>query len=110
MAGGQSGPGQPALPHRRAGPFNLPGDALAANGQFFVADRSNNRVVVWNRVQDAIDGKPADAFLGAADADDTRAGLGRNKLFMPGSLAYDGRNLWVGEFKFSTRILRFSPR
>jgi len=92
------------------GRFNLPGDALAANGQFFVADRSNNRVQVWNRVQDAIDGKPADAFLGAADADDRSAGLGRNKLFMPGSLAHDGRNLWVGEFKFSTRILRFSPR
>ncbi len=92
------------------GVFNLPGDAMAANGQFFVADRSNNRVQVWNRVQDALDGKPADAFLGAADATDVRAGLGRTKLFMPGSLAHDGTNLWVGEFKFSTRILRFSPR
>ncbi len=92
------------------GLFNLPGHALAANGRLFVADRGNNRVQVWNRLQDAIEGKPADALLGAADADDTRPGLGRNKLFMPGSLAYDGRNLWVGEFKFSTRILRFSPR
>ncbi len=51
-----------------------------------------------------------DAFLGAADVGDVRAGLGRNKLFMPGSLAHDGTNLWVGEFKSSTRILRFSPR
>jgi len=92
------------------GIFNLAGDALVANGQFFVADRSNNRVQVWNRVEDAIDGKPADAFLGAANAEDRRAGLGPNKLFMPGSLAHDGTNLWVGEFKFSTRILRFSPQ
>jgi len=91
------------------GMFNLPGDALAASGQFFVADRGNHRVHVWNRIQDAIDGKPADALLGAADPGDTRPGLGRNKLFMPGSLAWDGRNLWVGEFKFSGRILRFSP-
>lgn len=90
--------------------FNLPGDALVANGQLFVADRSNNRVQVWNRLQDAIDGLPANAYLGAVDDSDTRAGLGANKLFQPGALAFDGRNLWVGEFKFSTRILRFSPR
>jgi hypothetical protein len=99
-------------PVRLGGPgiFNLPGDALAADGQFFVADRSNNRVQVWNRVEDAIAGKTADAFLGASNADDRSAGLARNKLFMPGSLAWDGAHLWVGEFKFSTRILRFSTR
>lgn len=33
---------------------------------------------------------------------------GPNMLFLPGSLAWDGAHLWVGEFKFSTRILRFS--
>lgn len=90
--------------------FNLPGDALPAGGLFFVADRGNNRVAVWNRIDDALNGAPPNAFLGAADANDTRAGLSQTKLFMPGSLAYDGRHLWVGEFKFSTRILRFSPR
>lgn len=90
------------------GVFNLPGDALVADGRFFVADRNNNRVQFWNRVQDAIEGKTADAFLGASNANDRSAGLSRNKLFMPGSVAYDGTYLWVGEFKFSTRILRFS--
>lgn len=92
------------------GRFNLPGDALTANGMLFVADRSNNRVQVWNRVEEAIGGQPANAYLGATSATDIRAGLAPDKLFMPGSLAYDGRNLWVGEFKFSTRILRFTPR
>jgi hypothetical protein len=92
------------------GVFNLPGDALAADGRFFVADRNNNRVQVWNRVRDALEGKAADAFLGALNADDRSSGLSRNKLFMPGSLACDGAHLWVGEFKFSTRILRFSVR
>lgn len=98
-------------PIRIGGPgrFNLPGDALAAAGQFFVADRGNSRVQVWRSVQAAIEGRPADAFLGAESADDRRAGLSPVKLFMPGSLAFDGRNLWVGEFKFSTRILRFTP-
>ena len=40
---------------------------------------------------------------------DRMAGLSRNKVNMPGSLAYGGGYLWVREFKFSTRILRFSP-
>jgi len=90
--------------------FNLPADALVADGRFFVADRSNNRVQVWNRLEDAMEGRPADAYLGAMNATDTRPGIAADKLFMPGSLAFDGRNLWVGEFKFSTRILRFSAR
>ena len=89
---------------------NLPGDAMAAQGRLYVADRSNNRVQVWNRVQDALDGRPADAFLGGSDGNDIRAGLGADKLFMPGALAFDGSNLWVAEFKFSTRILRFSAQ
>ena len=92
-----------------AGVFNLPGDALAADGKFFVADRSNHRVQVWDRVEDALAGLPANASLGAADEMDRSAGLVRNKLFMPGSVAWGGGYLWVGEFKFSTRILRFSP-
>ncbi|MBL8214653.1 MAG: hypothetical protein JNK87_28285 [Bryobacterales bacterium] len=91
------------------GMFNLPGEALVAGGRFFVADRGNNRVVVWSRLQDALEGRAPETFLGAADANDRRAGLSATKLFMPGSLAWDGSNLWVGEFKFSTRILRFAP-
>ncbi|MBI4893816.1 MAG: hypothetical protein HY821_24580 [Acidobacteria bacterium] len=101
--------GFPPIRIGSAGQFNLPGDALAANSQFFVADRSNNRVHVWYRFQDALDGKPANAFLGALNAGDRSSGLTPNKLFMPGSLAFDGKHLWVGEFKFSTRILRFTP-
>ncbi len=92
------------------GRLNLPGDALAAGGHFFVADRGNNRVVAWNRVEDALGGRLPYTYLGAADPSDARAGLSRTKLVMPGSLAWGGRNLWVGEFKFSSHILRFSAR
>lgn len=92
------------------GVLNLPAEALIADGRFFIADRNNNRVQVWNSVQDALAGKPADAFLGALNADDRSPGVTNNKLFMPASLAWDGAHLWVGEFKFSTRILRFSVR
>ncbi len=104
--------GQDNQPLRLGAPglFNLPGEALTAGGRLFVADRGNNRVHVWNRIQDALEGRPADAFLGALNVNDRSPGLTPNKLFMPGALAWDGVNLWVGEFKFSTRILRFSPR
>lgn len=91
------------------GMFNLPGRAIVSHGRLFVANTSHHRVDVWHDVNDAINGAPADAHLGAENGVDRRPGIGANKLFMPGSLAYDGTRLWVGEFKFSTRILRFSP-
>ncbi|MBM3803010.1 MAG: hypothetical protein FJW26_11975, partial [Acidimicrobiia bacterium] len=43
------------------------GEQLAVDGKFFVADRSNHRVQVWDRVEDALAGLPASASLGAAD-------------------------------------------
>ncbi len=92
------------------GQFNLPSECLIAEGRLFVCNRSFNRVDVWNRVEDALAGRPADALLGATDESDRKPGLARNQLFMPGSLAWGGGYLWVGEFKFSTRILRFSPQ
>lgn len=92
------------------GQFNLPMEAVVAGGRFVVADRGNNRVQVWNQVAEALAGKAANAYLGAANASDRQAGVSETKLFMPGSLAWDGAHLWVGEFKFSTRILRFSPK
>ena len=90
--------------------FNLPSECLIADGRLFVCNRSFNRVDVWSRVEDALAGRPADALLGAADERDRAPAIGRNKLFMSGSLAWGGGYLWVGEFKFSTRILRFSPQ
>ncbi|MBI4661773.1 MAG: hypothetical protein HY735_23370 [Verrucomicrobia bacterium] len=101
-----------AEPITLAGPgrFNLPSQCLIAGGRLFVANRNFNRVDVWNRLEDALAGRPADALLGASDEFDRKPGIGRNQLFMPGSLAWGGGYLWVGEFKFSTRILRFTPK
>lgn len=92
------------------GQFNLPSECLLAGGRLFVCNRSFNRVDVWNRVEDALAGRPADALLGASNERDWMPAIGRNKLFMPGSLAWGDGYLWVGEFKFSTRILRFTPQ
>lgn len=104
------GKGQGPLRLGGRGQFNLPGECLIAGGRLFVANRSFNRVDVWERTEDAMAGKPADALLGADNAADRAPGIGRSQLFMPGSIAWGGGYLWVGEFKFSTRILRYSPR
>ncbi|MBI5396174.1 MAG: hypothetical protein HZA91_12835 [Verrucomicrobia bacterium] len=92
------------------GRFNLPGKCIVSHGHLFVADTGFHRVHVWHRVEDALAGRPADALLGARDDSDRDAGIGRASLFMPGTVAFGGGYLWVGEFKFSTRILRFGPQ
>ena len=81
-----------------------------SHGRLFVADTSFNRVHVWQSAADALVGKPANALLGAKDEFDRDPAIGRDSLFMPGTVAFDGSHLWVGEFKFSSRILRFSPQ
>lgn len=91
------------------GNFNLPASALVYQGKLFVADTGFNRVQIWNKIEDAIAGKKADVILGQAREDNpNRPILSSKGLFMPARLAFDGSFLWVGEFKFSGRILRFS--
>jgi hypothetical protein len=86
--------------------FNLPQGALASKGHLFVGDTGFNTVHIWTDIGDAIVGKSADVFLG----DKGRyPEIGENKLFWPAVLAYDGKYLWIGEFKFSERLLRFDP-
>jgi DNA-binding beta-propeller fold protein YncE len=101
-----------AQPQRLGGPgrFNLPGKCVIAHGHMFVADTSFHRVHVWHRVEDALDGRPADALFGAKDDSERKPSIGRDTLFQPATLAFDGARLWVGEFKFSTRVLRFTAK
>jgi len=90
------------------GTFSLPQGAIVSRGHLFVGDTLNNRVLIWKKIEDAIAGGGADVILGANDLADVNPEIGRNKRFMPANLAFDGSYLWVGEFKFSERILRFS--
>lgn len=52
--------------------------------------------------------RPPDAVLGATDLRPRGPAIGQDTLFWPGAVAYDGSRLWVGEFKFSNRVLRFT--
>ena len=86
--------------------LSLPAHSLAAQGRLFVSDTGNNRVLVWNKIEDAVAGRDADAILGLPT--DRVPATRRNGLFMPSGLSFDGSYLWVGEFKFSNRVLRYS--
>jgi hypothetical protein len=84
-----------APPTRLGGPgrFNLPGKCVVAKGYLLVADTSFHRVQVWHRAEDALAGRPPDALLGAKNDQDRNPEIGRDKLFMPGTAAFDGSYL-----------------
>lgn len=91
------------------GRFNLPQDAIISYGHLFVADSGSGRVLVWKDVGKAITGQwPPDIVLGQLNLEDKQPAIGKNRLFNPAGLSFDGSYLWVGEFKFSNRLLRFS--
>lgn len=90
--------------------LNLPEATLVAGEALFVADTPFSRVVAWRRAADAYAQRPPDLVLGERDFQDTIPEIGRDKLFWPGGLAFDGTHLWVGEYKFSNRVLRFTVR
>jgi hypothetical protein len=91
------------------GRFNLPQTARVARGQLFIANTGFNQLQAWRRVEDAVAGRTPDVVLGDANpAAPPR--ITERTLFWPGAPAFDGSYLWVGEFKFSGRILRFSVR
>jgi hypothetical protein len=91
--------------------LNLPGGCAVAHGHLFIADTSFNRVLCWSNILDAVSGLAPNIVLGATtlSLEDTTPEIGRDRLFMPSGLSFDGEYLWAGEFKFSSRLLRYSP-
>lgn len=88
--------------------FNLPQDILASHGHLFIADTGFNRVLIWENLENALSGQAADVILGAETETDISPEIGQDTLFWPAALAFDGSYLWVGEYKFSERLLRYS--
>ena len=89
------------------GTLNLPEDVQLAAGRVFVADTGFNRVKVWNSLATALANSAPDAILGQANSTDVTPRIGQDKLFWPGNVMYDGRKVWVGEFKFSGRLVGY---
>ena len=83
-----------------------PQDVCLAGQRIFLANTFGHNVMIWNDLQQALAGQPADLILGQ-EGPMASPLASRNRLVMPGALAFDGSYLWVGEFKFSQRLLRF---
>lgn len=87
-------------------PLNLASGAITFGGSLAVANTSGNAVYLWKNIDDVPDPSRA-VVLGQSSVSETEPGIGDDRLFMPASLCMLGNDLWVGELKFSSRILRF---
>lgn len=88
-----------------------PTNVHLAHNHLFIADDVAGRVLVWNSVDRAIAGHDPDAVLGQPDLQQGLTdAIGINRLFWPLGLAFAGNRLWVGEFKFSSRLVEFSTK
>jgi len=87
--------------------INLPQDAIISGDHLFISDTNHGRVLVWESIQDAINGEDPDTILGQEDFENKTQAIGVNRLFWPAGLAFHKNRLWVGEFKFSNRIVGF---
>ena len=96
------GPPQPGVV-----PLNLPQSAITVDGKVFLANTSFNQVVVWESLDDVPSSDNA-VVLGQLSLEGRKPRKGPDGLMWPGALAFDGASLWVGEFKFSNGLIRFT--
>lgn len=86
--------------------FNLPQDVSIKDDRLFVADGGFNRVLIWSEFPEE-DIEP-DIVLGQKDLESSAPSNKKDGLFVPVFINFDGSFLWVGETKYSNRLLRFS--
>ena len=91
-----------ALPVRA----NLPNQAKFLPFGFAVADTSFHRVQVWESVEEAQRGETPALIIGGEMGD--RPQTTADRFYFPASVEVVGETFYVGEFKFSNRILAFS--
>ncbi len=100
--------------------FEIVKDAiLLPNGQFLAAD--NNEIRIWDSLDAAIadrefeqcssmgmlDNYPVYTKYEGTVRDEFHSIATDGSIFKPTYLAYSNGHLWVGEFKFSSRLLRY---
>ena len=83
---------------------SFPQSAVFTEIGFFITQQGKHQVLGWESIQDALDGKSPRTILGSGDG--TKAS---NSIKMANTIGWDGTHLWIGEFKFSTRVLGFKP-
>lgn len=88
--------------------LNLLASAISFKGSLAVANRGHHQVLLWKSIEDAGDFSKV-IVLGQSSLQNIQPAIGSDRLFMPSTLLALDNALWVGEFKFSSRILKFSP-
>ena len=83
---------------------SFPQSAVFTDIGFFITQQGKNQVLGWKNINDALDGKSPITILGSGKG--TKAS---NAIKMANTIGWDGTHLWIGEFKFSTRVLGFKP-
>jgi len=83
-----------------------PADVCIFDNHLFVGDHGRARVLVWNTIPTADATRP-DVVLGQPSFLSKWPHQSRSGLKGANRLCFDGDYLWVGEFKFSDRVLGF---
>lgn len=82
------------------------GIALDDNGNLWIADGGNNRVVRLSNAVNALTGSTFDMVLGQTGFTGSNPGTGLAGLSLPWSLIYKNNALWVSDYG-NNRILKF---
>lgn len=90
--------------------LRLSTQVTVGGGRLFVANRSNNRIDVWNSIESALSGRPAAVLLGARAEGQPAPPSAQGGLVHPSSMVWAGGYLWVAESRQGSRILRFRPQ
>lgn len=94
------------LPTKLSVTVNLPMQAKFIESGLAIADTSHHRVQIWNEVTSVIAGAQPDLILGGSVGE--RPQTSRDRFYFPSSIEEANGILYVGEFKFSNRVLAFS--
>lgn len=84
--------------------INLPNDVLLEGDGLFVASTVANTILFWEDIQDVLEGEFPTQTWGATQRGEAPSHA-TGKLFWPGALDVHDGVLYVGEFKFSDRLL-----
>ena len=87
----------------------MTGQAIILDDHVFVADVASHRSM-HGHLDAALDGREPNILIGAKDLDDIDPDKTESGLFWPMHLAYDGTHLYVAEYKFSGRVMRYAVR
>lgn len=88
--------------------LNLPTETITFNGSLAIVNNSFHDVLLWKDIHDAPDPSKMVVLGNTVNGNTNSPSIKADGLFMPGGILYENNHLWVGEFKFSSRIVRYS--